>query len=183
MKFNKKDLMSIPNLLTYVRFLCVPFFVWIILDKSIENNVMIAFGIFMCASATDMLDGYIARRFNMISDIGKLIDPAADKLLQVSTLLCLTLIGKINLVFPLLFFIKESALMLSGCYIINVLKSDYEMQANLFGKASTMLNSLGIVLSFFIGQVNIAYDISAQVVLGIGLMFTLNSSLCIEKLN
>lgn len=176
MKFSRKDMFNIPNIMTYIRLLCVPFFVWIILDtKTFPTplNIYIAFGIFMFASITDMADGFIARRFNLISDIGKVLDPIADKLLQVSTLLCLMLLGHIPLVFPLIFFIKESYMVLGGSCIVKIMKSDYVIQSNFFGKSATWLNSLGIVLGFFVGMVNKAYDLAVIIILSIAAAFAI----------
>lgn len=171
MKFDRKELFTIPNILTYIRIICVPFFIWLMLDKSIPNNVYIAFGLFLFASVTDMVDGYVARHYNLISDIGKVIDPVADKMLQVSTLLCLTIIGNIHWAFPLVFFLKELYMILGGIAIIKIMKSDYIIQSNFFGKGATWLNSLGIVMGFFVKQGNRAYDISVYVILSIGAVF------------
>lgn len=149
MKFDKKELFTVPNILTYIRLLCVPFFVWLILDKSISNNVMIAFGIFMFASLTDLIDGFIARKCNMISDIGKILDPIADKMLQVSTLICLTVIGNLWLVFPIIFIIKETYMVLGGSAVVKLFRSKFVIQSNIYGKIATCVNTLGIVLAFF----------------------------------
>ena len=125
MKFSKKEIFTIPNILTYIRILCVPFFIWFMLDTNIPNNVYIAFGLFMFASITDMVDGFIARHYHLISDIGKIADPIADKLLQVSTLLCLTIIAKISWVFPMVFFIMciHNHIFLSICFCWHCFKS------------------------------------------------------------
>lgn len=173
MKFSKKEIFTIPNILTYIRILCVPFFIWFMLDTNIPNNVYIAFGLFMFASITDMVDGFIARHYHLISDIGKIADPIADKLLQVSTMLCLTIIAKISWVFPMVFFIKETYMVLGGSAIVKIFKSDYVLQSNIFGKGATCLNSLGIVLAFFKGEVNNAYDIAVNVILMIGATFAI----------
>ena len=173
MNFNKKDLFLIPNILTYARLLCVPFFIWIILDNSIPNHEYIAFGLFMAASFTDIVDGLVARQFNMTSDIGKLLDPLADKLLQVSTLFGLTAIGKIHWVFPLIFAIKEFYLVFGGFFIINAMKSNYVLQSNFFGKSATWLNSLGIVLAFFVNDVNESYNNIVTITLSIGAAFAI----------
>lgn len=173
MKFTKKDLFNLPNILTYIRFICVPFFIWIALDTRINNHLYYAFGIFLFASITDMIDGFIARTFNLVSDIGKVIDPIADKLLQVSTLLCLTLLGNIHWIFPLVFFLKESYMVLGGGTIIKVLKSDYVIQSNFFGKSATWLNSLGIIMAFFVGEVNKAYDTAVVIILSIAAIFAI----------
>ena len=65
MKFSKNEIFTIPNILTYIRIVCVPFFIWIILDKSIPSNIYIAFGIFIFASVTDLVDGFIARHYQI----------------------------------------------------------------------------------------------------------------------
>ena len=87
----KEDFYNPPNILTYLRLLCVPAFiaVFFAIDGAKNLNVYIAFGIFLFASVTDVLDGFIARRFNFITDLGKMLDPLADKLLQVSVAICL----------------------------------------------------------------------------------------------
>ncbi|MDE6967676.1 MAG: CDP-alcohol phosphatidyltransferase family protein [Clostridia bacterium] len=131
---------------------------------------------FIFASVTDLVDGFIARRFNLITDIGKIADPIADKLLQVSTLLCLTLLGKIHMVFPIIFFIKESYMVLGGSCIVKIFKSEYVIQSNIFGKCATCLNSLGIVLGFFVGEVNRAYDIAVNVILVCGAVFAITTA-------
>lgn len=173
MKFRKKEIFTIPNILTYIRIICVPFFVWFILDNRIANNVYIAFGLFIFASITDLVDGFIARHYHLVSDIGKVADPIADKLLQVSTLVCLTILSKIHWVFPLVFIIKETYMVLGGSAIVKIFKSDYVLQSNIFGKGATCLNSLGIVLAFFTGEVNKAYDIAVNVILMIGATFAI----------
>ena len=173
MKFSKKEIFTLPNILTYIRIVCVPFFIWVILDKSIPHNIYIAFGIFIFASITDMVDGFIARHFNLVSDIGKVTDPIADKLLQVSTLLCLTILGKIHWLFPVVFFIKETYMVLGGSVIVKIFKSDYVLQSNMFGKCATCLNSLGIVLGFFAHEVNRAYDVAVNVILVCGAVFAI----------
>lgn len=171
MKFDKKDLFTIPNILTYIRIICVPFFIWLMLDSRIPNNIYYAFGVFLFASVTDVVDGFIARHFNMVSDIGKVTDPLADKMLQVSTLFCLTLIGKIHWAFPLVFCIKEAYMVLGGGVIIKIFKSEYVIQSNFFGKGATVLNTFGIVMAFFVNEVNDAYDFAVVVILTCGAVF------------
>lgn len=176
MKFYKKEIFTIPNILTYIRIIIVPFFIWMMMDGSIDNHIYIAFGLFIFASVTDLVDGFIARRFNLITDIGKIADPIADKLLQVSTLLCLTLLDKIHMVFPIIYFIKESYMVLGGSCIVKIFKSEYVLQSNIFGKCATCLNSLGIVLGFFVGEVNRAYDIAVNVILVCGAVFAITTA-------
>lgn len=171
MKFDKKQIFTIPNILTYIRILCVPFFIWFFLDESIPHNIYLAFGVFIFASVTDLVDGFIARHFKLVSDIGKVADPIADKLLLVSTLVCMTITGRIHWGFPLIFFIKETYMVLGGSAIVKIFKSEYVLQSNIFGKGATCLNSLGVVLAFFTKQGNQAYDTAVIVILGLGATF------------
>lgn len=177
MKFYRKELFTIPNILTYIRILCVPFFVWLMLDSSIVHHIMIALGLFMFASLTDLIDGFIARHYNLISDIGKIADPIADKLLQVSTLICLTLNDYIPLAITIIFFCKEIYLVLGGSVIVKIFKSQYSLQSNIFGKCATMLNTFGLFLAFFIDYANSAYKLAVAVILYIGAAFGIITAL------
>jgi len=87
--------MNIANILTVARVALVPIFLVFLLVDSIQN-FMIALIIFSIAALTDFLDGYIARKYNMITKFGKLIDPLADKLLTVSAFIALTCLKLIN---------------------------------------------------------------------------------------
>lgn len=90
---DKKDIYTIPNILVYFRFLLVIVFIVIyFLPISVEDiliNHYICAGIVLLAGFTDFLDGQIARRFNMVTELGKAIDPLADKLMQFAIALCL----------------------------------------------------------------------------------------------
>ncbi|MBD5545291.1 MAG: CDP-diacylglycerol--glycerol-3-phosphate 3-phosphatidyltransferase [Lachnospiraceae bacterium] len=83
--------MNLPNKLTVLRMIMVPFFVaFILLSPKVLWFKWIALGLFIIASLTDMLDGKIARKYNLITNFGKFMDPLADKLLVCSALICLT---------------------------------------------------------------------------------------------
>lgn len=149
MKFSSKEIFTLPNILTYIRLLCVPVFCWLMLDSRIPYNVYIAFGIFVFASVTDILDGAIARKYNLVSDIGKVTDPLADKLLQVSTMICLAIIGQLHYAFVLILLLKELYMVLGGVVILRVFKSDFVIEANKWGKLATVINTVGIIMTFF----------------------------------
>lgn len=88
--------MNLPNKLTVLRVLMVPFFVLFMLtDIGGAANKWIALAIFVVASLTDLLDGKIARKYNLVTNFGKFMDPLADKLLVGSAAICLTAIGRI----------------------------------------------------------------------------------------
>ncbi len=87
--------MNIPNILTLIRILMVPFLLIFMLVDSMQNFV-VALIIFSLASFTDFLDGYIARKYNLITKLGKLIDPLADKILTISAFVALVHLNLIN---------------------------------------------------------------------------------------
>ena len=87
--------MNLPNKLTILRVLMIPVFVVFLLCDNIPYNNIIAVIIFALACITDALDGHIARKYNLISNFGKFMDPLADKLLVCSALICFVAIGQI----------------------------------------------------------------------------------------
>ena len=83
--------MNLPNKLTMLRVCLIPFFViFLLFDITGEADRWIALGIFIAASLTDLADGKIARKYNLVTDFGKFMDPLADKLLVCSAMICLT---------------------------------------------------------------------------------------------
>lgn len=84
--------MNLPNKLTVLRVIFIPFFVFFLLADFISFHTYVALVIFILASLTDMLDGKIARKYNLVTNFGKFMDPLADKLLVVSALLCLLVV-------------------------------------------------------------------------------------------
>ena len=129
----------IPNLLSVIRLLCIPFFVWLFT----AGNRSAAAGVFFFASATDVLDGYLARRNNWITNVGKILDPTADKLMQFTVLLCLTLDLWNNTIFlvpltVLVLFVLKELCMLIGAII--VLRTKNSVVASVwYGKFATVV--------------------------------------------
>ena len=122
MKFSKKDAFTVPNILTYIRLLCLPFFLWMMFayfaDREASQYLWAGFGLFVFASATDIADGWIARHFNMVSDIGKVLDPVADKLLQCFAMLTLGIIGLMHWAFIAIIIAKELYMLFSSKYFM-----------------------------------------------------------------
>ncbi|MBQ6856507.1 MAG: CDP-alcohol phosphatidyltransferase family protein, partial [Lachnospiraceae bacterium] len=89
--------MNLPNKLTILRVIMIPFFVGFLLYNNGSNLLYryIATAIFLAASFTDFLDGHIARKYNLVTNFGKFMDPLADKLLVCSALICLLELGQI----------------------------------------------------------------------------------------
>lgn len=161
MKFSRKDIFTIPNILTYIRLLCVPVFfvpmVMFCIDPSAaaaKSYVWAAFGVFVFAEVTDVVDGFIARRFNMVSDLGKVIDPVADKLCQGFGILMLgvayILIDRWPIMlFAALLIVKEITMGVFSYYFMKASKRQVEQIANKWGKAGSALNFASLVLAYF----------------------------------
>lgn len=133
--------MNLPNLLTMLRFLLVPVMSYFLINQ----NFTLAISIYILASATDILDGFIARKYNMITKLGKFLDPMADKLLQFSALLGLWVVGIIPFWITLIFFLKE---IFMGLGTIKLLKNkDVVVPSKWFGKMSTVIFFIAIVFS------------------------------------
>ncbi|MDE5618638.1 MAG: CDP-alcohol phosphatidyltransferase family protein [Clostridia bacterium] len=162
MKFSRKDVWTIPNILTYIRLLCVPiFFVLMVLYcvDTVGANAAIyiwaAFALFVVAEITDVCDGYIARHFNMVSDIGKVLDPVADKLLQsFAVLMMAAAFAMVGLwpitIFAIILIVKEIAMGVFSYYFMKASKRQVEQMANKWGKAGAAINFIGLVLGYLV---------------------------------
>ncbi len=140
MQGSEKRFLTIPNLLSLVRIAMVPLFVWCFFHRP----GAVAIGIFLAAGATDVVDGYIARRWNQITVWGRVLDPMADKLMVFAALLCLTAAGTIPLWLVLLYFAKETAQAVCGMLLMRRIKD--MPPSNLLGKAGTCLFYVTIVV-------------------------------------
>ena len=134
--------MNLPNFLTLLRMLMVP--VVIVLFVYGKLNWALAF--FLLAGLTDVLDGYLARRNHQITNFGKVMDPLADKLMLLTSLICLCVTGHIPLWVPIIIGIKECTMIAVASFLYS---KDIVLPANLFGKLATVLFTIAVVLSFF----------------------------------
>ncbi len=133
---------TIPNVLTMIRLILIPVFVVLFF----RGNRIAALAVFIAASLTDMLDGYLARKLNQITDFGKLFDPLADKLMVLTALVCQGIAG----VFPwsaiIIVICKEIVMVLGGLFMLN---KNVVVYSNYVGKAAQCCFILALVLSFF----------------------------------
>ena len=107
MKDWKKEIFTIPNLLSLFRLVLIPVYVYIYLNATDPHHYWIAGGILAVSCLTDMVDGKIARKFNMITNLGKVLDPLADKFTQLALIICLSVKHKSLRLMLVLFLIKE----------------------------------------------------------------------------
>lgn len=130
----KKKIITIPNILSMVRICLIPVIVWLFLSK--ENYLLT--GIFVLISGlTDVVDGMIARRFNMISDVGKVLDPIADKATQAVVVILLSIRFPLMLIPLAIGIVKEIFMTVSGYMIVK--KCDVVLGANWHGKLATVV--------------------------------------------
>lgn len=140
---------NIPNILTIIRFILIPF----IFMSVITGHFLIALIIFTISAITDILDGYIARKYNYITDIGKLIDPLADKLTQIALLLALSILNILPWWILGIVFLKECVMIISASILYK--KKDVVVYSKWYGKLATTLFYLAIVCSLLINQFNL----------------------------
>lgn len=130
-KYEKK-IITIPNVLSFFRLCLIPVIVWF---YSIEHHYIRAGYILILSGVTDMADGFIARHFHMISNLGKILDPIADKLTQGVMLMCLVLRFPLMIVPFILLIGKEIYMSVSGILVIQ--RTGVVCGAEWHGKAAT----------------------------------------------
>lgn len=137
----KKKIFTIPNILSMVRICLIPIIVWLFLGK---ENYLLA-GVFVVISGlTDVLDGWIARTFNMISDFGKVLDPFADKSTQAVVILLLLTRFPLMLLPLSIGIVKEIFMTVTGYMIVK--KRDIVLGANWHGKVATVVLTVTMAL-------------------------------------
>ena len=132
---NKKQIFTIPNILSLLRILLVPLFLWVYLEAQTLQEHLLAAGILAFSGLTDMLDGFIARHYGLITDLGKLLDPAADKLTQACVIVVLALRYPPVICLLVVFAIKEIAMISGGLFLLK--KKTTVVSSKWFGKVAT----------------------------------------------
>ena len=140
----------VPNILTIIRFICIP----LIIASLGMNNYLLALMLFTFSALTDVLDGIIARKFNAVSDFGKLMDPLADKCTQLSVLLTLAIKNVIPIWIVVILIVKE-AIMIAGASFLYGKK--LVVSSKWYGKLTTVLIYLAVVSSCIIHSYNLPH--------------------------
>ena len=139
---------NIPNILTIIRFILIP----IILNFIFQGDYISGIIIFSISGLTDVLDGFIARKFNLISNFGKLMDPLADKLTQISVLAALVSVKIIPVWILAIVVLKELIMVVGASFLYG---KDVVVYSKWYGKLATVLFYLAIVFSLVIKQFNL----------------------------
>ena len=137
--------MNLPNKLTVLRVIMIPFFVFFLLWQGGENRTfrLIALALFIIASLTDLLDGKIARKYNLVTNFGKFMDPLADKLLVCSALICLIELGELPAWMVLIIISRE--FIISGFRLV-ASDNGVVIAASYWGKFKTTFQMIAVVL-------------------------------------
>ena len=138
--------MNLPNKLTIFRVILVIPFVALMLN----GYDLWAVAVFIIASLTDLLDGKIARKYNLVTNFGKFMDPLADKLMQFSAFICLYFSGLIPFWMPVIYFIKELLTVIGAAFVFK--KSRFVVKSNIFGKAATVLVFAAVCVIMVFGK-------------------------------
>ena len=183
--------MNLPNKLTIVRLVLIPAFVAVFYISAIPYNYLISAIIFLVAAFTDFLDGYIARKYNLVTDLGKFLDPIADKVL-VSTALIVMLMPAVNepAILPAysaiaIALILARELIVSGFRMVAASKGAV-LAADWSGKVKTFVTDIAIVVllvgaDFMPGLYSVV-NIIGLVLLGISTLLTVYSGIeCVVK--
>lgn len=141
-------LKHVPNILTIIRFLLIPLIVLYIFS----GNYILAFIFFTISGMTDIADGCIARKFNLISNFGKLMDPLADKLTQIATLTSLVFTDIIPIWILIIVLLKEFIMIVGASFLYG---KDVVVYSKWYGKLATVLFYFAIVISLLLKQFEI----------------------------
>ena len=160
----KKEVFSIPNILTYFRILLIPVFVVLYINSKEDLSYHIAsIAVVALSGLTDMLDGKIARHFNMITELGKIIDPVADKLTQCAIMVCLAVRYHLLWAFIGALFVKESTMAVLGMVFLK--KGRKLKGAHWYGKVSTVVFYLVMMTLLVVPPAKMPFEVSLVLIL------------------
>lgn len=158
---------TVPNVLTVVRFLGVPFFIWLVLGPREYGYAALVLAIM---ASTDWVDGYIARRFNQMSHLGRILDPIADRLALIAVAVTLVVAGVVAWWYLAALLLPDAILLTASLYYF---RSHPDLPVSRIGKIRTGLLLAGtplLVLSKLAIPASESYAVVAWVFLGLGLL-------------
>lgn len=172
----KKELFTIPNLLSLFRLVLIPVYVIIYLNAKEYSDYFLAAAILAVSCLTDLIDGKIARHFNMISTVGKILDPLADKATQFSLILCLAIKYPVLRLLVVLFFVKEIFQLVAG--IVNLRKGKMLKGALITGKICTTILFISLILMVMLPELPYHVIVAITVVDILFLLISFTDYLC-----
>ena len=185
--------MNLPNKLTLLRLILIPFFIAAFYLGFFAGHYFVALGIFVVASLTDFLDGYIARKYNMVTDLGKFLDPIADKVLVLAGLIVLiadpyetNVFGRISIIGIIYGGVGVSIIMAREMVVSSLrmmaAKKGIVLAAEMTGKVKTFFTDVTIIVLLLAGDllnfapdVGVVFDYIGLVCFGISVLLTIIS--------
>ena len=161
-----KDLMTIPNAISFIRILLItPFVAFFVSAKYVTGNYIPAFVILGLSGISDLLDGMIARKFHQESELGKVLDPLADKLTLIAVGVCLIMIEPLVLPLMIIMVAKDILMIIGGTVIIN--KGVIPPKSSWYGKVSTFMFYISVGMVVLMAVLNYVNKPLTLIVLGI----------------
>lgn len=151
MKINSKEFLTVSNLLSLLRLLlAIP--LWILFDyyNSVDSVKYWLFALCIFAAITDILDGYLARKLNQVTEAGKIIDPLADKIAMAVVVIRLAMYGELPLYYLAMIVIRDVLIFFGGVYVTN--KIGKVLPSNILGKVTVLI--IGIVVLLTLLQID-----------------------------
>lgn len=139
-------LVNVPNALTVFRIMLVPIYFYVFFSDD-PYSIELAFCILILAGITDIVDGYIARRYKLITDFGKMMDPFADKLMMIAVITSFLITERISLGAALIFLIRDIGMIVSSAFFH--FRGKKTVPANTLGKVTTVLFYIAFTLVMF----------------------------------
>lgn len=185
--------MNLPNKLTLLRLILIPFFIAAFYLGFFAGHYFVALGIFVVASLTDFLDGYIARKYNMVTDLGKFLDPIADKVLVLAGLIVLiadpyetNVFGRIGIIGIICGGVGVSIIMAREMVVSSLrmmaAKKGIVLAAEMTGKVKTFFTDVTIIVLLLAGDllnfapdVGVVFDYIGLACFGISVLLTIIS--------
>ncbi len=164
----KKEILTIPNLLSLFRLALIPVYVIIYLNARDASHYYLSAGILAVSCLTDLIDGKIARHFNMISTVGKILDPLADKATQFTLIICLALRYPVLTYLVAPFVVKESFQLIAGGVALK--KGKMLDGALLAGKICTTILFVSLILLVMLPTLSYDVVVGITVVDGIAML-------------
>lgn len=158
----KSEYFTIPNIMGYFRILLIPVFLYLYYHAETTKEYVTAFAVLTISFLTDLFDGKIARKFNMVTDFGKMLDPIADKLTQGAMAIAISFRIPNMIFFVILFACKEFYMGIMGIYILKKYKK--MNMAQMFGKVSTVLLDVAVLTLLFFTNMDFSV---ANVIIGV----------------
>lgn len=166
----KKDqIFTLPNLLSVVRLLLIPLIVYLYCFKKLYGEAVL---FIILSGATDIVDGFIARKYNMVSDFGKILDPIADKLTQITVIFCIATRVSAMWLLVVMFIAKELVMMIMGMAAIK--KLDSVNSAKWYGKANTVILYAAMILFIIFPQMPKTFSYTLVITCAVSLVISLS---------